>query len=159
MNPAAGSSDSSNVGGWSSSKMRTVLIPQFKNALPAALRSVLKAVTKYTDNTGNSSNVAANVTTTSDEIFLLAEYEVFGARTYANQYEYTDGKQAQYSYYANGNDKIMKKHSDTNTAVIWWERSVAYDNAKAFCRVDRNGTASGNVSGFSRGFAPGFAVG
>ena len=159
MNPAADSSSSSNVGGWSSSKMRTVLIPQFKNALPAALRSVLKAVTKYTDNTGNSSNVAANVTTTSDEIFLLAEYEVFGARTYANQYEYTDGKQAQYSYYVNGNDKIMKKHSDTNTAVVWWERSAYCDNAKRFCFVRASGSADYSSSGSSRGFAPGFAVG
>ena len=159
MNPASGSLSSTNVGGWNSSKMRTVLIPQFKNALPAALRSVLKAVTKYTDNVGNKSNVAANVTTTSDEIFLLAEYEVFGEQTYANQYESTDGKQAQYSYYANGNSKIMKKHSDTSTAVIWGERSAFYNDTRYFCRVYSGGSKDGSDSGYSIGFAPGFAVG
>ena len=57
-------------------------------ALPADLRAVMKPITKYTDNKGNSSDVAANVTSSLDYLPLLAEQEIFGGhRTYSNQYE------------------------------------------------------------------------
>lgn len=56
-------------------------------ALPSDLRAVMKPMTIYTDNKGNSSNVSGNVTTSVDYLPLLAEYEIFGARSYANQYE------------------------------------------------------------------------
>ena len=45
--------------------------------IPEELRAVLKSVTKYTDNTGNSSAASA-VTATTDYFFLLSENEVFG---------------------------------------------------------------------------------
>lgn len=65
-----------NVGGWSSSYMRgticgtslTSYSGTFIGVLPSELRSVLKSVTKYTDNKGNSSTAAANVTATTDYI-------------------------------------------------------------------------------------------
>lgn len=148
-----------NVGGWNSSLMRTTTIPEFRNCLPSELKSVLKAATKYTDNTGNKSNVAANVTATQDDIFLLAEYEIFGSKTYANQYEYTDGKQVQYDFYKSGNSKVMYNDQTTGTAVLWWERSPNRYNAEYFCFVDYNGNASADDANRSRGFAPGFCVG
>lgn len=156
-----------NAGGWKSSLMRTTTIPKFKNCLPSDLKSVLKTVTKYTDNTGNNSNMAANVTATQDDIFLLAEYEIFGSRRYANQYEYTDGKQAQYDYYKSGNSKKMYNDQVTGTAVCWWERSPYYDDNMSFCDVmpdpDYYGSASASASAsdarYSFGFAPGFCVG
>ena len=55
-------------------------------ALPNELRSIMKAITKYTDNKGNSSNTSANVTSSIDYLPLLAEFEIFGSRTFANQY-------------------------------------------------------------------------
>lgn len=148
-----------NVGGWNSSLMRSTTIPEFRNCLPSELKSVLKAATKYTDNTGNSSNVAANVTATQDDIFLLAEYEVFGSRTYANQYEYTDSKQVQYDFYKSGNSKVMYNDQTTGTAVYWWERSPYYSNATAFCVVADGGIANYISAHYSHGFAPGFCVG
>ena len=148
-----------NEGGWNSSLMRTTTIPEFRNCLPSDLKSVLKAVTKYTDNTGNSSNVAANVTATQDEIFLLAEYEIFGSRTNANQYEYTDSKQVQYDFYKSGNSKVMYNDQTTGTAVIWWERSPYCNSATFFCLVSTDGSANGSAAYYSRGFAPGFCVG
>jgi hypothetical protein len=148
-----------NAGGWNSSLMRTTTIPEFRNCLPSELKSVLKTITKYTDNTGNKSNVAANVTTTQDDIFLLAEYEVFGSRTYANQYEYTDGKQAQYDYYKSGNSKVMYNDQNTGTAVSWWERSPRYDAAGNFCLVSYVSSARADDAYYSYGFAPGFCVG
>ena len=125
-------------------------------ALPSALRSVMKSVTKYTDNTGNSSNVAANVTASVDYLFLLSEWEYFGARTYANEYE--KNSQEQYAYYSAGNGKIHYKHSDTGTAVTTWERSPYYSSDYSFCFVSNNGSAIASTSRFSYGLSPGFCV-
>ena len=97
------------------------------SCLPAALRAVMKPITKVTDGAGNSSNVEANLRTTIDYLPLLAEYEIFGTRSSANEYE--QNHQAQYTYYSNGNSRIKYKHSDTSTAVRWWERSAYYTNA------------------------------
>lgn len=153
-----------NVGGWSSSYMRTTICGTslssysgtFIAALPSDLRSVLKTVTKYTDNTGNSSTAAANVTATTDVIFLLAEYEVFGTIARANTNE--SAKQAQYAYYAAGNSKIKYQHTATTTAAFWWLRSPLSSNAAAFVRVGTSGSVDGNSANYSRGFAPGFCV-
>lgn len=146
-----------NVGGWKSSLMRTTTIPEFKNCLPSELKSVLKAVTKYTDNTGNGLTAAANVTATQDDIFLLAEYEVFGSRTNANQYEYTDSKQAQYDYYKSGNSKVMYNDQATWSTIVLWGRSPCYSNF--FCGVSSSDTVGTNIANRSSGFAPGFCVG
>ena len=146
-----------NVGGWNGSLMRTATIPEFINCLPSDLQDVLKAVNKYTDNTGNSSDVAANVTATQDKVFLLAEYEIFGARSYANQYE--QNSQAQYDYYKNGNSKIIYNDQVTGTAVIWWERSPSYKSKRPFCCVNFDGEAANSNAHNSLGFSPAFVVG
>ena len=57
-------------------------------ALPSDLRAVLRLWDRYVDFKGNSSNTDANCSTkTVDAISLLAEFEIFGTRTYANTYE------------------------------------------------------------------------
>lgn len=128
----------------------------FIAALPSALRSVLKTVTKYTDNAGNSSTAAANVTATTDVIFLLAEYEVFGTIARANTNE--SAKQAQYAYYSAGNSKVKYQHTATSTAANWWLRSPYSGNAAYFVRVNASGSVSYGDAYGSRGFAPGFCV-
>lgn len=145
----------SNSGGWNNSYMRNTICTAFKNALPAALKNAIKSVTKYTDNTGNSSATSA-VTATTDEIFLLAEYEVFGSCKYANKNE--SSKQAQYAYYSAGNSKIKYNHSAMSTAAIWWLRSPRAGNSSYFVFVLTGGTAYGDYAFYSAGFAPGFCV-
>lgn len=125
-------------------------------ALPAALRAVMKPITKVTDGVGNSSNAEANLRTTKDYLPLLAEFEIFGARTYANQYE--QNHQKQYDYYKNGNPKIKYNHSATTTAVVWWERSARYANAIHFCSVYTNGSALNSAASYSIGLAPAFLI-
>lgn len=125
-------------------------------ALPSDLRAVMKPITKYTDNTGNSSNVQANVTASIDYLPLLSEYEVQGARSYANQYE--QNSQTQYAYYSNSNSKIKYNHSSTSSAVIWWCRSAYYNGAYNFCGVFTDGGANSISSRYSRGLAPVFLV-
>ena len=125
-------------------------------ALPADLRAVMKPITKYTDNKGNSSDVAANVTSSLDYLPLLAEQEIFGGnRTYSNQYE--KNSQVQYAYYSAGNSKVKYRHSATGSTAYWWERSPYY-NSNYFCNVNTNGSANYNYAGYSRGLAPAFMV-
>lgn len=156
-------SSNTNSGGWSSSQMRTNIcgtsLTSYSGTIiaviPAALRAVLKSVTKYTNNTGNSTAASA-VTATTDYFFLLSEYEVFGSCTYANTNEAS--KQKQYDYYSAGNSKIKYNHSSTSTAVFWWLRSPCASYSYFFVRVGTDGTVYNIDAGYSFGFAPGFCV-
>lgn len=149
-------SSSTNAGGWNNSFMRNTVCAQFKTCLPSDLQSVLKTVTKYSDNTGGGSNTASYVTATTDDIFLLAEWEVFGARSYANSAE--QNYQAQYAYYSAGNSKVRYRHSATGSTADWWLRSVCADYSYGFCRVGTSGSAGYLSARYSLGFAPAFCV-
>lgn len=156
-------SSRTNSGGWASSQMRTNICGTSLSSysgtiiavIPAALRAVLKSVTKYTDNTGHSSEVSM-VTATTDYFFLLSEYEVFGSISYGNTNE--KSKQAQYAYYSAGNSKIKYKHNGTSTAAKWWLRSPLANDSTTFVRVAAGGTVNYDAAAYSLGFAPGFCV-
>ena len=157
-------SSRTNSGGWASSQMRTNICGTSLSSysgtiiavIPAALRAVLKSVTKYTDNTGGGSTAASAVTATTDYFFLLSEYEVFGSISRANSNEAS--KQAQYAYYSAGNSKIKYKHNGTSTAAYWWLRSPYASYSYYFVFVSTDGTVSGSNAYCSLGFAPGFCV-
>jgi len=121
-------------------------------ALPEDLRAVMKPITKYTDNKGNSSTAAANVTTTIDYLPLMSEYEVFGSTSYANTNEATN--QARYAYYANNNSRVKYGHSSTGSTAHWWLRSPGRSYANRFVRVHTDGSVSNSPSRLSRGLAP-----
>ena len=125
-------------------------------ALPSDLRAALAAWTVYTDNYGNSSDTAAHVTASIDYLPLLSEFEVQGARTYANDYE--KNSQAQMAYYANGNSKIKYKHNDTVSACSWWVRSAFYLDTNHFCSVSTDGSAYSSNAYHSRGLVPAFRL-
>ena len=153
-----------NSGGWASLQMRTKICGTSLSSysgtiiavIPAALRAVLKSVTKYTDNTGDGSTAASAVTATTDYFFLLSEYEVFGSISYANSNE--SSKQAQYAYYSAGNSKIKYKHNGTSTAARWWLRSPGASGSDRFVGVGPGGTVYTDTANTSLGFAPGFCV-
>lgn len=157
-------SSRTNSGGWASSQMRTNICGTSLSSysgtiiavIPAALRAVLKSVTKYTDNTGGGSTAASAVTATTDYFFLLSEYEVFGSISYANSNE--SRKQAQYAYYSAGNSKIKYKHDGTSTAAAWWLRSPYASYSNYFVLVYTDGTVDYYSAYISLGFAPGFCV-
>ena len=150
--------------GWKNSQMRTKICGTSLSSysgtiiavIPAALRAVLKSVTKYTDNTGEGSTAESAVTATTDYFFLLSEYEVFGSISYANSNE--SSKQAQYAYYSAGNSKIKYKHNGTSTAAFWWLRSPRADSSDAFVNVNTDGAVDSQFTDTSLGFAPGFCV-
>lgn len=158
-------SSRTNSGGWASSQMRTNICGTSLSSysgtiiavIPAALRAVLKPVTKYTDNTANGGgSTASYVTATTDYFFLLSEFEVFGSISYGNTNE--KNKQAQYAYYSAGNSKIKYKHDGTSTAAYWWLRSPFASNSGYFVYVYTDGTVVYYLAYFSLGFAPGFCV-
>ena len=156
-----------NTGGWNNSYGRKTLLGNsgtptsppansFMAALPADLRAVMKPVTKYTDNKGSASNTSGAVTATTDYLFFLAEFEVQGARSYANQYE--QNYQAQYDYYKAGNSKVKYRHDATGTAVWHWCRSAHSNTSIGFCGVSADGSANSHSAYFSLGLAPGFCA-
>lgn len=147
----------STAGGWASSRMRTTTLPVVKAALPSDLTGALKTTTVYSNNTGGGSDVASYVTSTTDDLYLLAEFEIFGTRIRANSAE--QNYQQQYTYYAAGNSKVKYRHSNTSANAFWWERSAYATGTDIFCRVSETGTSDTASASFSYGLAPAFKVG
>ena len=156
-----------NSGGWGSSQMRSKVLGSASSptsptantllaALPADLRAVMKSCTKYTDNKGGG-NTASNVSSTTDYLFLLSEYEVFATHQYCNDAE--PNYQAQYDYFKAGNSKVANKHSATGTAAVWWLRSPYYISGyTSFCAVSASGSLDYYGAYGAYGVVPGFVV-
>ena len=156
-----------NGGGWNQSYMRKTILGNSGSpssppadsllaALPADLRAVMQSVNKYTDNTGHSSNSSGAVTVTEDFLFLLAEFELYGSRKYANPYE--RNSQQQYDYFKAGNPKTFGKHNATGTVVWAWSRSPNSSSTNYFLTFDKDGTSFSNGARHSGGLFAGFAV-
>ena len=126
-------------------------------ALPQALRKVMKTVTKYTDNKGGANNnSSAAVTSSVDYIFLLSEFEVYAAKTYANDYE--KNYQAQYDYFKAGNSKAINKH-DARTTAVWGPlRSAGYGTDYSFSAVGSGGGVDGYTADNCGGLLAGFTT-
>ena len=148
------------TGGWRDCYMRKTIIPQFKNAIPQELKNVVKTSTIYSHNAigGSSNNSASNVTATQDDFYLLAEFDIFGTRTYANSYE--QSYQVQVEYYKLGNSKVKYQSTYESSTGHWWERSVRcnHSDTNYFCCVDTGGGGGFNGAGGSSGFAVAFRV-
>ena len=148
------------TGGWNGSYMKRTIIHQFKSALPSDLVNNIKTTTIWThNNNGGTNNNASSVTSTQETVYLLAEFEIFGSRSYANQYE--QNHQTQYQYYKNGNSKIKYNHASASSAVFWWERSADCTGSGGtgyFCSVNGSGGADRSIANYSDGFVPAFKV-
>lgn len=139
-----------NTGGWKGSNIRSSSLPELKNAMvPPAFRydvaSAIKPVNKLSGLGGGSSS---GVETTSDDLFLLSEIEVFGSTTFS-----VPGEGTQYAYYKAGNSREKEWQG---AASSWWLRSPRSGNNSQFCRID-TGTAAdyfgaNNTSGVAFAF-------
>ena len=164
-----------NAGGWKAAKMRKTILGStdvengdatpdtianpaantLMAALPADLRAVLKPITKYTNNVGNSEEASA-ISPSIDYLPLMAEFEISGESKYANPNEKT--YQAQYEYYKSGNSAKKYRQSNVNFGAFWYLRSPCYSNIYVFCSVITNGTVDHLSSNSSQGVAPAFLV-
>lgn len=141
-----------NTGGWEACLMRKNIMPLIKAAFPSDLQAVIKSSTIFT--APNTGDIA--LTATQDEIFLLAEYEIFGTRAWASSQEPNYLKQ--YNYYSAGNSKLKYKHNVTSEVSIWKGRSPASSNPGGFCNVAENGNTGVHSVDYSGGVAPCFKI-
>lgn len=155
-----------NTGGWQKSMMRTQILGNDNGvtdplpnsmiaSLPSDLRAVMKACTKYSDNRGDGANNPANISETTDYLWLLSEYEVFGRQIQAIGAEAS--YQRQYAYYASGNSNIFYKHSTPTATADYWLRSPCRSNYD-FSFVATNGTSNSMQSNRTYGITPAFCV-
>lgn len=123
-------SSNTNAGGWRDCQMRTQTMPALKALLPAEVQAGIRAVNKLT----SAGNQNSSIVTTSDELFLLSEIEIFGSTTYSFA-----GEGTQYAYYQVGNSKVKNR---AGSADYWWESSSNSGGAPAFCLVSPTGDYS-----------------
>ena len=148
-----------NAGGWSASNIRNSIMPNFFNALPTAWQNVIGTVTKYTDNVANGSTSEANVTATSEKLFLPSEYEISTFKDFSNSGE--SSKQQRYSYFNNWRtDSTLyarKRHNNVKTNVGWWTRSPYPSETNQWASIATNYLQ--NTNGYrSLGILPFFTI-
>lgn len=145
-----------NSGGWVGSAAHKTIMPQWKACFPSDLQAVIRSTTLYADDVGNASTAASSVKASANEVYYLAEYEVFGSNHSANTNE--PAQQVQYAYYAAGNSKVKYRSDSTNTAAIWWLCSTDCNATAGFCLVGTDGSAYYYNAFGSYGSAPCFKV-
>lgn len=140
MNPG-----DTNSGGWGKCLMRTSTMPTLQSGMPDTLAEVKVPYVDY--------NNQSTILYSDDYMFLPAEKEVFGARSYSPTTEVN--ALTQFAYYKNGGSKIK---SLSGSAVAWWLRSVACDYSNRFCRVNTSGSENLSFASITYGAAPCFCV-
>ena len=143
-------------GGWNGSVAYTQIMPQWKNCFPSDLQAAIKSTTLYTDDVGGGSTDASNVKASGNEVYYLAEYEVFGVQKYANANE--SAQQQQYAYYKAGNSKVKYRSDSTSTTASWWLRSPNVKYGMNFLTVGLDGSYNWDFANRSHGSAPCFKV-
>lgn len=138
-------SGDTNSGGWGKCLMRTSTMPTLQSGMPDTLAQVKVPYVDY--------NNQSTILYSDDYMFLPAEKEVFGARSYSPSTEVN--ALTQFAYYKNGGSKIK---SLSGSAVVWWLRSVYYNNSDFFCSVNISGGANDNYAADTRGAAPCFCI-
>ena len=112
--------------------------------MPAEVQAGIRPDNKLT----SAGNQSSSIVTTSDELFLPSEAEVFGSIT--NSFA---GEGKQYEYYQAGNSKVKNL---SGSAYFWWERSPYSSFSTGFCFVASSGSAVANSASGSYGVAFGF---
>ena len=138
-------SSDTNSGGWENCLMRTSTMPTLQSGMPDTLAQVRVPYVDY--------NNQSTILYSDDYMFLPAEKEVFGTRSYSPTTE--ANALTQFAYYKNGGSKIK---SVSGSAVFWWLRSVIYYNSGYFCSVSTSGGASHITASTVDGVAPCFCV-
>lgn len=135
-------STASNNGSWGTCLMRTSTMETLKAGMPSTMAQIR---TPYCD--------SKFMFYSDDYMFLPAEKEVFGSRTYSPTEE-ADAL-TQYAYYKNGGSKIKNYNS---SASYWWLRSARSSDSYSFCIVNHSGSASGSYAQLAQGAAPCFCI-
>lgn len=159
-----------NVGGWESCEIRTMLSDYF-DKLPDELQEMIKEVNKNTNEGGQSKNIV----TTSDKLWLFSPAEIFsptaiktGWSLLRDHATYYTQEGTQYEFYRNlvgdedPNNKIeslIKKLSNGNgEASMWWLRSPSISTKLSIICIEASGKLNGYNSTFENGICFGFCL-
>ena len=163
-----------NAGGWKASKMRKTILGStdvengdatpdaianpgantLMAALPADLRAVLKPITKYTNNVGNSEEASA-ISPSIDYLPLMTSFEGAGLAPGINLNE--KDYQTKYEFYSRMTKNIRYKH-DADAAAGYWFRSPSGSQSTSFCGVRVDGQGYSGSASKAVGIAPVFLV-
>ena len=153
-NSGASSSATNNVG-WSGSVIRQKFLPKLLEAMPNEWTGVMNYAIKYTYNPS-----ASAVTSESDKLFILSEYEVYGSHNAAHADE--ANYQARYSYFTGSLAPAGRRfpaNSDTGQPAAYWLRSPATeDGTTRYCCVSEIGTEEVKGSRYSLAIVPCFVI-
>lgn len=154
----------STSGGWANSLLRNEYLASasdgsfqnlfvantYASLLPSDLKSVMLQVLKYTDCVGPGSNDSSSIDSTYDKFFVMSEYELFGIRRDANQYE--QNYQKQYAYYSAGNSadargvNYLGRLESTGSGRNYWLRSPSTTQYR-WCDYSSGTNSSGIMKG------------
>jgi len=143
-------STGTNVGGWTSSYIRSTIMPKYLALLPSDLQAVIVPVNKLT----SMGNAKATITTTSDKLFLLSEVEVTGIET---SYIFT-GEGTQYEWYAAHSQADYIKLNANGVPATWYVRTPVNGNAANFHYIDTTGAATGCKANVVNGISFAFCL-
>lgn len=147
-------SGNSNAGGWNATIMRTETMGQLLDLLPSDLKSVIATVGIKTANGGSD---ATEVVTSSDKLFLPAEYEVFGART--NSWQTECDSLTRWKYYADNTAASSRYKKIGGTTTVWWLRSPNNSYTTTFVGVNASGASIGILKGAAlNAVSPAFCI-
>lgn len=140
-----------NAGGWNACNNRSYLNETFFNMLPADLQAVIS--TKDVKATQGSQ--VNTLVTSTDKIWLLSEWEVFGARTYSGSAE--DSVHVQYPIFTDANSRIRTLGA-SGAATYWWLCSPHISHSSYFCYVNTSGAPDYDYASTASGLLPCFRI-
>lgn len=131
------------------------------SCFPYELRIKMRAITKYSNNTGGKSG-SYTISETTDYLPLMSECEIFGVTSHQTLYAKENEYQEQYAYFKSGNSKIKYEHTDHSTESIYLTRTpIGYTSHSGTCwlTISASGTYNTSVNSYSSvGLAPIFKV-
>lgn len=139
-------SSNTNSGGWKDCAMRSYCNGELLNQFPAELKSLIKQVNKK-----GYIGTTTTIQTTADYLWLLAEVEIFGSKTYSAG----TAEGSLYPIFTSNTSRIKRVNGSANW---WWGRSPYAGGSSGFCYVGSDGTANNYNASPSGGVAVGFCI-
>ena len=158
-------SESTNVGGWPASEMRTYINTDIYNAIPETIRNAI-VETNVVSGHGNTTGEENFIST--DKLYLLSTHEVYTNVDGNTSSELTSSDTAynrtrQLDYYSSigvtdsSYSGAIKQKNDLNSK--WWLRSATLFNTNSFNLSDSVGYFSNGGANAQIGVSPAFRIG
>lgn len=146
-----------NKGGWEQCYCRLTLMPQVIACYPQEWQAIMRVSTIWTDNVGNGTNIASNITATQDTMYLPGYVEIYGS-DYGYCNSATGTKQEQFDWHRAGNHSLYTR-SD-NPAQNQWAlcRDPMHRATYNFCAIAHKAQVGTSAAASDNGMRPCFSV-